>query len=151
MSEATKQPTCEERIGEHLNGRLSDFRDLVAVATGNLRAETGNRADDPVNRLYDAGEIDSTLTNTDEELQEQAQERIWEMPLAVTKQTMFRIDLSTGGPADYLEVTCDTDEPAIQTIRYHFADWFDHAERTLEGDEFKAAAEFAENLIPELQ
>lgn len=44
-----------------------------------------------------------------------------------------RVDLSTGGPADYVTATIQDGE--ARDVRYHFADWYDHAERQLDGDE----------------
>lgn len=57
--------------------------------------------------------------------------------------------MSTGGPADYLEVHVDSDNE-ITSIVYHFADWFDHAEQELSGEEFDVAEQFARHLLPDL-
>jgi hypothetical protein len=72
-----------------------------------------------------------------------------EYPLAATIRYAIRIDLSTGGPADYLEAIADADG-SIERIAYHFADWFDHAELSLSGDEFDTAERFIEALYGDL-
>jgi len=105
-----------QRIREHLPGRLHDFRRLTA---------------------HDVGE-------TDEERDER-EEELYAYPLGVESFRLIRIDLSTGGPADWLEVQLDSEnEP--RRIEYHYAPWFDHASVTLEGDDFAAADAFARSL-----
>ena len=50
-----------------------------------------------------------------------------EFPLAVTTRKETRIELSWGGPSDFLSVIHDGVD--ILTITYHFLDWFDGAAR----------------------
>lgn len=80
-------------------------------------------------------------------------------PLGVSRKAVFRVELSTGGPADWLEVICGNTvaDPygargglEVEEIVYHFADWFDHAERELSGEEFDAAERFVCSVVPEL-
>jgi hypothetical protein len=60
--------------------------------------------------------------------------------LAVTKKEVWTIELSWGGPQDYFEVWVDRmpsgNAPEIESISYHFLDWFDGAVRELEGEDF---------------
>lgn len=53
----------------------------------------------------------------------------------------IRVDLSTGGPADYVTATVDRDGDVLDAT-YHFADWFDHAERSLSGDDLATVEEW---------
>lgn len=135
----SNQPTCEERIVSHLEGRLADIG--AALRALRLEPQTGD-----LERI----EADS---DDSEVVEERAQEYLWNLPLAVSRSTVFRIELSTGGPADYLEIFCNQDEerPEIVRIVYHFADWFDHAQRDLTGDDLKVAEDFAHQIIPDLQ
>ena len=48
-------------------------------------------------------------------------------PLAVTTRQETKIELSWGGPSDFLTVSHDGAE--IYTVTYHFQDWFDGAHR----------------------
>lgn len=59
-----------------------------------------------------------------------ANEHIYDFALGFQVKTMLTIELSTGGPADYLEVVIDKSSgyPEIDKMTYHFSDWFDHAE-----------------------
>lgn len=179
------QPNCEQRIGDHMRGRMADIRTLVSLATGRGMPDlygtpaadldlpepdkctqcggegwvTTGTAVEPGTEECDLCDGSGTDDDGDEQ-QEAAQERIYEYPLGVSAKTVFRIELSTGGPGDWFEVECNdiTDNPAgpssyeVETITYHFNDWFDHAERQLSefDGEFAEAEEFARMLIPEL-
>lgn len=48
-------------------------------------------------------------------------------PLAVTTRKQTKIELSWGGPSDFLLVNHDGAE--IYSVEYHFQDWFDGARR----------------------
>ena len=72
-----------------------------------------------------------------------------EYPLGASVRYAVRVELSTGGPADYLEAIVDGDG-GISRITYHFADWFDHAEQSLSGDGFDTAERFIEALYGDL-
>lgn len=149
MSE-DRNASCAERIAEHSNGRVGDFRALTDAADAaswtdvNVPALEGldiiTSANVPGHYCQEDREAELTI----DDLNERAREAIYEYPLAVSTSRVWRIDLSTGGPADWLEVIERDGEPEV--IRYHFADWFDHAEIRLEGDDFDAADRFARAL-----
>lgn len=139
MSNHTTQ-TAEQQIGEHLTGRVQDFRDFATLYDEGY--ERTGEALAAAERL----EID---TDDSVDLYDAALERTYEYPLGVSTYRVHRIDLSTGGPGDWLEVMVDSDG-AISRISYHFAPWFDHASRDLAGSEFDAAERFVTTLISEL-
>ena len=58
------------------------------------------------------------------------EEALYELALGITNKCVMKICLSTGGPADYLEVTHDRD--GIESVVYRFSDWFDTATREVE-------------------
>jgi len=109
----TRDKTCAERIENQMRGRKEQFEELFA------RADSEN----------------------DDE-REQAQDEIYELPLAVSTIKVWRIDLSTGGPGDWLEVHVDSDGDATR-VEYHFNDWFDHASMVLDGDDRDTFLNFA--------
>ncbi len=112
-STARRQQTCAERIDEQKDGRLGDFAEL----------------------------LDAYDTEDDTE-RDEASERIYEYPLNVERITVWRVDLSTGGPGDWLEIHTDNENNPTRA-EYHFNDWFDHASVTLDGQEFDLAVQFA--------
>lgn len=111
-----REQSCEERIADHLAGRLGDFRGFRTRDEEAYEREAWD-------------EIEETMIERDE------------YPLAVSVYRTVCVDLSTGGPADWFEVRIDSDGEPGQ-ITYHFADWFDHASRILEGPEYDEALTF---------
>ena len=80
--------------------------------------------------LADAG------TWADQELEEARTEERYNYALAAEVRYVVRVDLSTGGPADWLEFHySDQSDAEPDRVVYHFADWFDHASRVLDDDE----------------
>ena len=55
-----------------------------------------------------------------------------EYPLAISQRLVTKIELSWGGPSDFL--TVEHDENHIYRVTYHFQDWFDGAKRDVEED-----------------
>lgn len=168
-----REQKCEQRIGVQLDGRVSDFGALADLSEASDVAELATLLEDRSTReLFSEIVSDCAareLTDPDgiarmepealeaaldrvslDAVRDRAMERTGEYPLAVSTYRVHRIDLSTGGPADWLEVHVDPDSAMASRIVYHFADWFDHAERVLEGPEFDAAERFVTALIPEL-
>ena len=112
-----KQETCEDRIDRALESWQRTFQSL--------------------GRRWQHGDGDQC---------EEATERASESLLAVSKETVYKIEFSWGGPADWLEARTDGDGDIIR-ITYHYSDWFDHAERELTGTEFDAAELFIRYAI----
>jgi len=165
----SKDPTCAERIAEQLSGRLELFGALDTLAGAN--AETDGRPDlhEIAARIeIESDDLDLSSDRGADELRERATQRRYEIPLGVSSYRVFRVDLSTGGPGDWLEIVTSGDMPAyeitrapgsqelsgeayeIERIVYHFADWFDHAETELRGDDLATATAFVSAVIPEL-
>ena len=64
-------------------------------------------------------------------------------PLAVSTRTITKIELSWGGPSDFLKV--EHEGGAIYAVTYHFQDWFDGAVREVE--EGSKVWEYARTVI----
>jgi len=62
------------------------------------------------------------------------EESIYELALSVDTARVTTICLSYGGPADYLEITHDTDR--ISKMVYRFSDWFDTATESVDRDSY---------------
>tara|TARA_R110000787_G_scaffold110744_1_gene219425 strand:+ start:639 stop:1052 length:414 start_codon:yes stop_codon:yes gene_type:complete len=122
--------TCETRIDAQRDSFLDDARVLVKAAT----CSTTTAWTQPDLDALDALGVD--LHNA----QESAQERAQEYPAGVSKQTVYKVEISGGGPASWLEVWIN--DADITAIVYHFSDWYDHAERNLTGQELDDAESF---------
>ena len=48
--------------------------------------------------------------------------------MGISTQKVMRIELSTGGPASFIEAYLDN-ENNVDEVFYHFQDWFDCAKR----------------------
>jgi predicted secreted protein len=148
----TSQPTCADRIEAHKTSRLRDFAALAALADSYdgatlLAALEDQAARDELEEI-DSETAEEIAADVVQGIADSARESIYEFPLSVSRQVVHRIDLSTGGPADWLEVFMESgDDSTIDRIVYHFADWFDHAETVLDGADFDAAERFAREVL----
>lgn len=107
--------TCDDLIEGKMEDRADQVEDL-------LRAIRGEEVRDDAGNVIDG---------------EEASDALWELPLSVDRFVSVKILLSTGGPADWLWVTCSENEGGllqIESVTYHFSDWFDHAEMHVESD-----------------
>ena len=96
-----RQGTCAERIAQQMSSREESLRELFEA-----------------------------VNSIDEERAEEAREELDSFALGASTKVLLRIDLSTGGPADYLTAECEQERYglSVERVTYHFADWFDHAE-----------------------
>jgi hypothetical protein len=124
-----KNATCEERIAEEL------------ASTESWLSETYQKID----KASNAGDY-----TTEEGLREEVE------PYGVSATLVMKLELAGGGPAAWLEVELDRSRWGFEPGRvvYHFADWFDHAERQVSEREApgmwrmaECHAEFAEDLM----
>lgn len=114
-----EQPTCADRIDESLENREEYLLEMMQA-------------------MEDGKEFDGY---------DDAYEAFNDFPLAVTVVKTLKIELSAGGPADYLMVSLD-DENYITRVVYHFADWFDHAETVVYPK--STMYEYVERLVDQL-
>jgi len=93
--------------------------------------------DQMISRSEQLEEINDILgdDDIDEEKQEEALEELNNLALEISKFKVIKILLSTGGPADWLELKVDDDGNPSE-LTYHYADWFDHAEVKVPSDSY---------------
>lgn len=102
----------EERQGQMTN--LKDTNDSCAARIENsLKSREEDLSD-----IYEKIE--------DEDCDDDAWSRLHEFMLGYDTYQIIKIELSTGGPADWIEIKYSND--GIHSVMYHFSDWFDHAE-----------------------
>jgi len=107
-SQINEKKTCRELIEEKLLDR-EEYMDSLFKAID---------ADEPFNGYEDASDD------------------LYDFALGYNVRTIVDIQLSTGGPADWLEVHVDNGGkfPVIEGMKYHYSDWFDHAVVTVDVD-----------------
>ena len=111
---SSEQLSCAQRIDHQLAGREEDF-DNIFEAMDNDEEYEGQDA-------YDA---------------------LHEYALGYEKKDMLKIELSTGGPGDWLE--CYLSDNELYKVEYHFNDWFDHAQTAV--DENSSLFRYAETVV----
>lgn len=104
----TRNETCEARINSHLAGRIAD----LGLLTDITQSDKG---------VYGGEEIDG----------ETAQDFLNEYALCLDLQVTMKVQLSTGGPGDELEIPIERSKYgwrlADDHATYRFLDWFDGA------------------------
>ena len=99
----TEKKTCKDLVEEKMWERSSQLEDLYDI-------------------------IDDEEKTTEEK--DEAFIELNQLALDISSYRVIKVLLSTGGPADWIEVMVD-DEGDIRGMTYHYADWFDHASMTI--------------------
>lgn len=94
----------------------------------------------PRNLTGRLADIRAMLDREDPDLGDDELPPLNEYGLGADVRYSIRVDLSTGGPADYITATVAHGD--VLSAEYHFADWFDHDSRSLTGPEFETVAEY---------
>ncbi|CAB4135676.1 hypothetical protein UFOVP573_37 [uncultured Caudovirales phage] len=110
---SVKTDSCESRIQDSQDN-CEEYLTLMFKIVDNERLDEDDEDDVKVLQLIE-----------DECLDEDS---IYEYALGTSVQKVMRIELSTGGPASFIEAYLD-DENNVDEVFYHFQDWFDGAKR----------------------
>ena len=113
-----KQLNCEQRINDSM-----DSTNLYIKA---LLVAFHNEMDDL--DLEDENDKKVLEIVKNEDIHESS---IFDYGLGVDVSKHYRIHLSTGGPASFIEVIT-TDQNEIIDVYYHYQDWFDGAKRKVD-------------------
>jgi hypothetical protein len=132
------EPTAREQIQAHFESREAQFEPWVSTddATDESVIEAVTQYEDQFSDPRDEESeteeeyADRLADDARTWLSENATEKLDEMILGASVEVTvsLRIDLSTGGPGDYLTAELDTEAYEISNVRYHFVPWFDHAD-----------------------
>ncbi|HEC72593.1 MAG: hypothetical protein ACTSW7_00625 [Candidatus Thorarchaeota archaeon] len=115
--------SCEDSFPEY-----SDTDDPLTdeeKANGLKRSQ-----DDQLDSDFDEWVWENYETEILDFIREFHQERLSELPLAISKTVQFKIELSYGGPQDYICLDWDPEGKDWTGGSYHYLDWFDGARRT---------------------
>ena len=122
---------CEQRIQESMDHTELHIKAMFAVAHNEIDNLDDEDSDDM--------EVLRTINNDDI-----SDTDLYEYGLGIDVKKHYRIHLSTGGPASFIEVITDTDNEIID-VYYHFQDWFDGAKRKV--DENSAIYRYAFTML----
>lgn len=149
-----RDKTCEERIDARMQGRLNEMRDYYRLR------ELADTWDLDIDQIREWGEFDADNFSEVEDEDDLAElERLvndlyygnFDTPesfdaLSVDVKHVYTICMSYGGPADYWEVTTNSDGD-VERIEYKFQDWFDGATRELHDDDLDIAESFLREAV----
>lgn len=142
------QPTCAERIKQEYSNRNETVAKMLKFHNGTAADELDELTEQFVeeftkNEDREPSEDEVAKFRENASDNEYNEDSLVEFPLGFVITKVIKIELSTGGPADYLEVFIDPEyKDTIVRVVYHFADWFDHAQ--MEVNENDPLWEFAE-------
>lgn len=145
-----RKKNCEDLIKGQYDSRNELMSKLIMLNNGQYDDQIQNEVDrfvEEYTKTYNEEPSEESIDKFREEViknEEYNEDSLYEFPLGISKQTVFKIELSTGGPADFIRAYVN-DEGFIDRVTYHYQDWFDGAE--MEVDENSHMWEFAEILL----
>ena len=126
---------CEQRIQERMDYTELHIKAMFTVAHDEMDDLDDEDSDDmEVLRYINTNDVSDT--------------DIYEYALGTDIHKNYRIHLSTGGPASFIEVITDLDDE-IMDVYYHFQDWFDGAKRKV--DETSPIYRYAIHMLEEIK
>lgn len=147
MSETTEsRVSAEDQIGAHFESEqrkfaawFNDENDADDAAVLEVARELGYQPDAFTPDDDESVSAGETREEYDERILDEAREYITEkrdnegaldeqiLGVSTTVTVTVRVELSTGGPADYVTAEVDPRDGSLSDVEYHFAPWFDHA------------------------
>lgn len=122
---------CEERIDIEKEDRFKDFEMFQLLRDVNDVEDFQDLEEDEQEKLK------KWLSDEGYEIEDIAdfQETYFDLfdayGLGISQYIEIKIDLSWGGPADFVKLTIDKETKEVMSGTYHFQDWFDGATRDL--------------------
>jgi hypothetical protein len=110
-----RQLTCEERVDDELVKTEARYSNL----------------------WY---QLDEAVERGDDSAEEQCRDEL--EPLNLETKRVLKLMFSWGGPSAWIEA--ELDGSSVVSLTYHFADWFDYAERDVSESEAPALWRLAE-------
>lgn len=137
--------TCEERIDEQMESAMARLREALCdeeiAEVYALECEECGHKWQSEEELDDCLECDSSDVLADlveREEERETRDSYMEHILWFNKKyEVWRVELSCGGPQDYIDLFVDPEDHVIDHAIYHFLDWFDGAQRYVGGDDLE--------------
>lgn len=131
----TDKKTCQDLIQEMFESRNKTIKDMTAMINGEFEQMVSEAVEEFIEKVTTAsGEEPSEdeVNRFIEELHkncEYTETSLDELPIGVSVQKVIKVQLSWGGPADYIEIYVSgyPEQEGIDKVVYHYQDWFDGA------------------------
>ena len=104
---------CEDRIDEAMESLEFDLEAMIRVSGGDVFDEDDER------------DIKLLKYIKDDDINDYS---VHELAAGISNYSVYRAEISGGGPSSYIEAKVDGDGDLIE-VTYHFLDWFDGAKR----------------------
>jgi hypothetical protein len=147
----SNKKTCKDLIQGRLDSRNEMISQMLIHHTGQFSDHVDELAEQFVEEFTKTYENEPSEDEVDKfkqnifENTEYNEYSLMEFPLGHSVEKVVKIEMSTGGPADFIMVWVDQDDNSINRIVYHYQDWFDGA--SVDVKETDPIWEFAELYI----
>lgn len=145
-----KEKRCADLVKGQYESRNESIKQMLVHYTGQFSDEVDEQADqfiEEFTKTYNEDPSEEEVAKFKENYYkntEYNEESLMEFPLGHSIEKVIKIELSTGGPADFIKVFLD-DTDYITNMTYHYFDWFDGAEIPVKEDD--SMWEFAEHYL----
>ncbi len=144
---------CKDLIAERYKSRNETINEMLMHSNGQFDEQVQDEADRFVEEYTKTEGQEPSQEAIDEFVEnyyknsEYNETSIDEFHLGFSKSTIIKIELSTGGPADFIEAYLD-ENGFVEKAIYHYQDWFDGAEMEVKDDDpmMEYVARFIENI-----
>lgn len=136
----SKEKKCKDLIKENYDSRNELMAKLIMLNNGQYDDQIQDEVDrffEEYTKTYGEEPSEESIDRFREEFiknEEYNEESLYELPLGMSKQTVYKIELSTGGPADFINAYVN--DGILDRVTYHYQDWFDGAEMEVEEDSY---------------
>jgi hypothetical protein len=143
--------TCKQLIKSQLDSRNESISQMIIHHTGQFIDHVDELAEQFVEEFTKTYENEPSEEEVSKFRQsifdntEYNELSLMEFPLGHSIEKVVKIELSTGGPADFIMVWVDEYDNGVNKVVYHYQDWFDGA--SLDVKETDPIWEFAELYI----
>ena len=148
--------TCEERIDEQMESAMARLREALRdeeiVEVYALECEScGHKwqSEDEFEDCLECNSEDVLADPVDQEERETRDSYMEDVLWFGKRFEVWRVELSCGGPQDYIDLFVDPEDHVIDHAIYHFLDWFDGAQRYVGGDDLENVRAMFEAYVQE--
>lgn len=131
----TQTKNCQELIQEMFDSRNEQIKQMHMMVNGKFEEQVEDATQEFIEKSTTATGEEPTEEEIEKFVEEQhknceyTETSLDELPIGISVSKVVKIQLSWGGPADYIEIYVSgyPDQEAIDKVVYHYQDWFDGA------------------------
>lgn len=135
MSNENKK--CADLIKQNFDDRNQTIAEMLTHHYGQFAEKVEEMVEEFIEKSTSGSGEEPTIEEV-EKFRQQCYEdseyneySLMEFPLGISKYTVVKVELSWGGPADFVEAFLDENGSLFKAV-YHYQDWFDGAQMNVE-------------------